>query len=650
MTTFSFTGFTAGSAVALSATQGGVTDNGSVAEWGINTNLGSVSILTRQADHLFAPSAVWLEATNVSGFNVTEGGTPVYDPSFHEITYVWTVRGQPLQPFSAPESMVAGWNNPNVMYGKKVAFHFAESGSYTVDLWAIDSAGTTGVAETTIVVQNEAAADTRYSGTNTICFSSSGDFNGAPSGAQLVTVSSAGDISARTDATHSSPKRFLFRRGDTFNNVSMFVRANAEYFGAFGSGAKPVLNENGSSSIFKTGSGSQHTFSDLDCRGRWDSTTETGTALSTGPVFFRTTSSAANILFSECVFDGFSLVEVTPGTDSAPGSMIIFADTFITNWRDYGLFSNVRDSDKFLAVIGCRITQHVDALNGGAKNGDFNTHGPIRLTRIKNVIYAQLDLFSRTGWSALSPDRADQPCIRHNSSPRANDNTAVFDRLVCEGGFKVIMLEGQNNNEQEYAGNHLLDRILAIGTAKTSTTFFSIEYGGTTLRNVLGIMPNVLEYHNNWQAAVVLNINQFSSENANAPINHYNCTYVNLQSDANDKAGDWLVQTVDDFTNVTQENNAILAPDIGAGAATALAPLDLSTPIPGVTPRYKGVRYNGDASMNTTYASPATLPLPRPLSGSAAIDAGDIGLKAYLDFLGTPRPATGNERGALLES
>jgi len=51
----------------------------------------------------------------------------------------------------------------------------------------------------------------------------------------------------------------------------------------------------------------------------------------------------------------------------------------------------------------------------------------------------------------------------------------------------------------------------------------------------------------------------------------------------------------------------------------------------------------------STYANPSTIPLPRPDTGSAAIDDGDTGRKAYDDLLMNVRPATGNERGALLK-
>lgn len=43
-----------------------------------------------------------------------------------------------------------------------------------------------------------------------------------------------------------------------------------------------------------------------------------------------------------------------------------------------------------------------------------------------------------------------------------------------------------------------------------------------------------------------------------------------------------------------------------------------------------------------------TVPLARPLAGSAAVDSGDAGARAHDDWCGDPRPESGNERGALL--
>lgn len=51
-------------------------------------------------------------------------------------------------------------------------------------------------------------------------------------------------------------------------------------------------------------------------------------------------------------------------------------------------------------------------------------------------------------------------------------------------------------------------------------------------------------------------------------------------------------------------------------------------------------------AMNTTYASPATIPLPRPQTGSAAIDGATTGRVTPTDALGTARGSTPS-RGAL---
>ena len=159
MPVIGFQGFTAGSSVALSVDQGADSAQNSVTNWG--GSLGSISIESRMATSAVAPAAVWLTATDASGF--TLGTAPAgasYDPAFHEITYVWTVRGAPLTPLSAPENMVSGWNDPNTAYGAEVAFAFPDPGTYTIDLWCVDRNGVTATAETSVTA-NPKSTDRR---------------------------------------------------------------------------------------------------------------------------------------------------------------------------------------------------------------------------------------------------------------------------------------------------------------------------------------------------------------------------------------------------------------------------------------------------------------------------------------------------------
>ena len=131
MAKFRFQGFSTASAVALSVAQGAASDSGSVGSWGQAEGTGTVSITVDKPATAFAPAQVWVEATGHSGLASFEDSGVQYDGSFHEYYHVWTVNGQPLSAFQAPQNMVNGWNNPNVAYGQYAAFCFPDPGETT---------------------------------------------------------------------------------------------------------------------------------------------------------------------------------------------------------------------------------------------------------------------------------------------------------------------------------------------------------------------------------------------------------------------------------------------------------------------------------------------------------------------------------------
>ena len=618
MPAFKFEGFTSGSTVAISAVQGASGASESVQNWE-QPHLASVSILTRASASRVAPAGVWFEAIGISGFNVAGGPGPgeTYDPSFHEITFVWTVRNQPLPAFTAPQNMVTGWNNPNVAYGKKVAFLFPQPGSYTVDLWAVDSQGTTGVAEVDVVVTDP---DLAFPGTSTICYSDApGEtWAGEAQGCQRITSMAALD-SALNDNTE---KRVLFKRGSDVANAVVNISGNRKpaYVGAWGVGANPILRPTPRDEVIRVGSGGTTNLSEMmidgiDFVGSWDAAAEAGYPSET-PVHFLSQAQHLHLTIANSTFDGFSNVWLAVGGGHS-GTTIV-ANTTCTNWRDYGYFVHPVDhANTILAFIGCRAAQHVDALNGapdGAsdpKNGFYNTHGPLRYADHTDVYVGMSDFFSRTGWSSLAPDTADQPCIRANTTVKA-DRAMVIDRSVFEGGFQVIALAGANSSNNEIPGNYVIDKSLLIGTTKTILLMQS-EFGGTTLRNVVGIVPNV-PLHHFWVAPMQYFVDNNIADNLDDPQALYCSTFLNLRDAGNDENDAWVyVDNPAGFTNVTVENNVLHGPDLDA-PVTPDAPVGLGQTIGGVTPRYKGVLYSpfGEESGAASVGNGGSFTLPYP--------------------------------------
>lgn len=592
MPSFTFSGFASGSAVALSAAQGGLTAQNSVSTWG-QGSLASLDILVTSAPVITAPAPIWLEAVELAGFAVPGGPAPgrTYDPSFHEITYVWRVQGSPLAPYSAPQNMVVGWNDPNVAYGKRAAFCFPDPGTYVVDLWAVDATGTTGTARATVVV---APADSLYPGVRTIVHAADGNFAGAPAGAVQVS-----GLQALQSAIHGAgaATRVLFKRGETLIDVDLISRPSGsnsgriDHIGAWGTGSVPVLRPrrfDGGNMITWRSSGpeTQITVENVRIEGWWNPETETGSLGGGSPLYWRDKTTSAKILLWNVEITGCDAQQLS--ANAAPCD-IMAANCVVRNWQQYGFFVD-KTRDGKLAFLGCRITQSSLALNGGPKKGMSNNHGPIRIVSCRWIVGDVCDLFSNDGWSG-SYDC--QPCLRIATHPTENLQIFVhWGRTVMENGYQIINLEGENAGSEDNPGNFVFDRLLLIGTSRQRATMVSVHKGGATFRNVLAVQPDTPAY--------VTGSNQFFDFEANnpmgtndvEPVRVYNVTAVSLQSAANENSGAMtLVGSTGSFADVVAENNLLHAPS-GAQPVTGSGPVDLSTPVPGVTPRYRGVRYN----------------------------------------------------------
>lgn len=595
MPTFTFEGFPIGSSVSLTALQNGLSRTGSVPNWG--AGVADIDITVTAAPRIVAPAVVWFDAVNPTGFalDTDPGHDPSYDPAFHQITYAWQVRTTPLPAYQYVENMIPAWNDANLAWGPQVALRFPDAGTYTVDLWAYKG-GAVGYREVTVVVE---AADEVYPGNQTYCVSQASDFSGAPAGA-LTFSSIDAAIAAMPNSTANPGRRLLLRAGETFAETHIFIAGKyIGDIGAFGPGAKPVLVPRARESVLRFDNGSaqeQFKLHDIRLQGRWNAATETGFR-DYNPLRFREKPGGAICEFVGVEIDGFDTVE-----SSMQGGAWLFADGDIGNWANYGSFFNSSQSADFrLAFFGCRIAQHVDALNGGDKNGAHNNHACLRMGTPHNVYLGVLDLFSRTGWSALGSDRADQPTLRLNHLGSGNQRYNV-ERIVSEGGFTGPVMQGQNANTIEHPGNYLVDRMVSIASTKTIGKFLHADYGGTTVRNLLGILPDVPLYHkgNSWSGGVTFEPSgPPHASNANAPIALYSSTFLSLRRtafDAEHGGGGWAFPAYSDpgpWNFATFENNVVHAPDMVT--PVTYPGIDLTGALPGVTLRYKGVLYGFNA-------------------------------------------------------
>lgn len=616
----SFSGFPTGSAVSISAAQGANTASGSVETWGQQVNLASLSIMQITPDELVAPVGIWFEATDLSGFSATGPvAGEVYDPSAHEVTYIWNFDDPGS--FATPLNMPSQWNDKNVDYGKKAYHVFDTAGTYQVRLFAVDATGTTGERIVDVVVQDP---DTLYAGSRTICVSQAGNFSGAPAGANTVT-----SLSAAVSALQSlgMTGRILLRRGETFVGKTNIDDPMQNFrLGAFGSGAKPVLQPpaigpsiNSAAILeFRNGNGvSDSTIYGLRFQGDWDAARETGDPR-TSPMLVNTHNTDGwNLLTYQCEFDGCAGLSPATGANISYTSAVVDCD--ITNWQDYGIRIGgfAYNPNSRFALVGSALHQKQDACKGGhGKVGLGNDHGPFRYSDVMQVIVSACDFYTANSWPG-----GVQPCLRFaqggNGSPTGNYFLNA-NRLACEGGGTIGGIDGQNDGAPEMPGNHLIDMFLFVNDYDTREMFGS-AYGGTTLRNGIFALMDITESPTFSSNSSFLNFvtDNPQAGNENAPVNVYNCSFLNLKTDEAPSLEQGLTAN---FNNVVFENNVHHAP-FQPIPVTNDAPIDLATAINGFQPRNRGIR-SGPEKVLATLGSAVpnggttTMAYPAGTSGS----------------------------------
>jgi hypothetical protein len=181
-----------------------------------------------------APLSVFFDASATTDAGVTAR-------PFHDLEYNW----------SFGDATAGTWANgahsgtsKNSATGPVAAHIFETPGTYTVSVTAFDGTSS-ATTNTTITVQNP---DTVFSGSNTVCVSTSTDFTGCPTGATQV-----GNISSFVGALaniSSTSKRLLFHSGQTWTagDNATVSQAGPGYIGSYGTGADPKILATGSNS------------------------------------------------------------------------------------------------------------------------------------------------------------------------------------------------------------------------------------------------------------------------------------------------------------------------------------------------------------------------------------------------------------------
>lgn len=562
---------------------------------------GSGTITASRTVHGTLPAMVEIEGSTTAGFSG-------FDQD-RELFWVTQLIGDPLSDFTLP-NIPDEWRDPNIQYGRKPRFFLPDANTqYDFYMWCVSQDGTV-VSQPFQFSVTTGSIEASYPGTDTICLDPSGTFTGKPTGAQEVTTV-AGLVSALDAAT--SGKAVLIARGSDISDFELDEKDYLEHVGAFGTGDRPILRPRGSGNTLIDISGSlgnessisRFTVVSIDARGPWEAQNETGRLVD---VFNTLHTSCPFAILYDCRFSGWRRIQLHLHNSNA--YIVGLCDCEITSWIDYGFYHPGNELSR-LALVGCDVAQHVDALNGGhqtERDDMINMQGPVRLSgAYEHFQCSSTSFFSRGGWSGGN----DQPCLRLNAGQNEDDEF-YLDRITAEAGGVIAQSAGSNSGVTENRVSAVVDKAIFLASTKTGREHFLSHSGGIDFRNVLCIIPNVANTNDvSFGISIKFNPDNPSANNLAAPVRVLSSTYLNLREVANDDGDDPTLFTASggSFTDFTENHNVEHAPNITASVDGGLT---TGANFSGFVARYKGERPNfdfisgtlsGQSSFNVNYPS-----------------------------------------------
>lgn len=353
-----------------------------------------------------APCAVHFDAS----------GTSIDDPDvepFTDLEYSWEFGN----PGAGLWTLGAAHGPKNRAVGPIAAHVYEQPGNYTATVTVRSPGAAEAATNVAIVVADPQLV---FTGAQTVCVAvDGGNWSGCPAGAGQVV---SADASAAW-ASHGGPgRRVLLRRGDVFAVPGTITAAGSGpgQLGAFGNGAKPVLEQGLGATCLRAGSTTEATsdfsFQHLHCRKPAADAADFSGALTTHP--FNTVLPIDHILFADIDAQSYGSLQGWPLDGALPRDHV--RHLFVYETRDLpphtpGQFIINFPFGRGLVWLGVRI----DRI---AQSNCTGTTSAFRTSTIQRAVISQVEFMN----TCTGP-------LRIHSTPSADPDQMRPEKIVVTG-------------------------------------------------------------------------------------------------------------------------------------------------------------------------------------------------------------------------
>lgn len=189
--------------------------------------------ITRSATAGVAPLGVFFDAKATTSTHTTD--------HFRSLDFEWDFGDTGAGNWGYGNQVSTTVRSRNKAIGPVAAHVFETAGEYTVQLTvrAVNPADDSIVTKTTTVAISVTDPDTVYAGTATVCISQTGNFTGAPSGSEQLTLTTYSQVDAEIE--ESANRRILLRAGESWSSTNTTRLPAGVLVGRYGTGANPII-------------------------------------------------------------------------------------------------------------------------------------------------------------------------------------------------------------------------------------------------------------------------------------------------------------------------------------------------------------------------------------------------------------------------